>query len=138
MNTPQPNFRYATRAVPDVASNSSFDTPYLVYMNGGWYSVGSGTSVGPPLWSGLIARINQALETQVGSIHDVLYDHAELYESSDYDEAKCPRIFRDITEGNNGFYSAREGWDAATGLGRPVGTALLAALNNPDVEQCKS
>jgi kumamolisin len=36
--------------------------------------------------------------------------------------------FRDITQGSNGAYSATRGWDACTGLGSPVGSALLTAL----------
>jgi kumamolisin len=36
--------------------------------------------------------------------------------------------FRDITSGTNGAYDATPGWDACTGLGVPVGQALLTAL----------
>jgi len=38
-------------------------------------------------------------------------------------------VFRDITEGNNGAYSAGPGWDACSGLGVAVGTNLLEALS---------
>jgi kumamolisin len=37
--------------------------------------------------------------------------------------------FRDVTEGDNGAYSAGPGWDACTGWGSPVGGQLLAALS---------
>ena len=37
----------------------------------------------------------------------------------------------DITIGNNGAFQAGPGWDAATGLGSPIGTALLADLSTP-------
>jgi kumamolisin len=36
--------------------------------------------------------------------------------------------FHDITQGNNGSFSAAQGWDACTGLGTPNGAQLLAAL----------
>ena len=36
---------------------------------------------------------------------------------------------QDITDGNNNGFTAGPGWDACTGVGRPVGTKLLAALN---------
>ena len=36
---------------------------------------------------------------------------------------------RDITAGNNGAYTAGQGWDACTGLGSPDGTKLLHALS---------
>ena len=39
--------------------------------------------------------------------------------------------FNDITEGNNGAYSAGPGWDACTGLGSPNGQALLTHLSDP-------
>jgi hypothetical protein len=43
--------------------------------------------------------------------------------------------FHDILTGNNDFppisgYSAGHGWDAASGLGTPIGTDLVAALAN--------
>jgi len=36
--------------------------------------------------------------------------------------------FNDITQGNNGSYSAGKGWDACTGLGSPKGASLLTTL----------
>ena len=36
--------------------------------------------------------------------------------------------FRDITQGNNGAYTAGPGWDACTGLGVPDGAALATRL----------
>jgi kumamolisin len=41
--------------------------------------------------------------------------------------------FRDITEGDNGAYSAGTGWDPCTGLGSPRGGAILAALQGTSV-----
>jgi kumamolisin len=39
-----------------------------------------------------------------------------------------PNGLRDITQGNNGAFSAGPGWDACTGKGTPIGAKLLAAL----------
>jgi kumamolisin len=45
-----------------------------------------------------------------------------------------PRLYaaagalRDITQGNNGDFSAGPGWDACTGLGSPNGRSIAAAL----------
>ena len=36
--------------------------------------------------------------------------------------------FRDITQGNNGKFSATAGWDACTGLGSPLGSAIIAGV----------
>jgi kumamolisin len=35
---------------------------------------------------------------------------------------------RDVTSGNNGGYSAGQGWDACTGVGTPDGAKLLGVL----------
>jgi len=45
-----------------------------------------------------------------------------------YNQATEASGFHDITQGNNGAFSAAVGWDACTGLGSPDGAKLLAAL----------
>jgi len=106
------------RGVPDVAANAAPATGYNVVVDGQQETVG-GTSAAAPLWAGLIALINQQLVQQgkqtAGFINPTLYQNG-----SD---------FHDITQGNNGAYSAGPGWDACTGLGSPNGTALLSALS---------
>jgi kumamolisin len=69
-----------------------------------------GTSAVAPLWSGLLARINQLAGKPVGLVHPLLY--------------RNPQALRDITEGNNGDFAAAKGWDACTGLGSPNGQAV--------------
>jgi kumamolisin len=104
------------RGVPDVAGNADPQTGYRVLVDGD-SSVSGGTSAVAPLWAGLIARLNEKLGTPVGFLNPALYQRA----------AGAGGL-RDITDGNNGAYSARRGWDACTGLGSPDGEALLAAL----------
>jgi kumamolisin len=41
---------------------------------------------------------------------------------------QTPLGFRDITQGNNGDFSAAGGWDACTGMGSPKGSGLAQAL----------
>jgi len=36
--------------------------------------------------------------------------------------------FRDITQGDNGFYKAGQGWNACTGLGSPKVGVLIEGL----------
>jgi kumamolisin len=67
-----------------------------------------------PLWAGLIARINAITGSKAGLINPVLY--------------RTPAALRDITNGSNGTFLAAPGWDACTGLGSPIGTAVEAAL----------
>jgi kumamolisin len=103
----------AMRGVPDVAGDADPETGYQVRVDGQDTVVG-GTSAVAPLWSGLIALINQAKGSPVG------YPHAQLY--------AAPSVFNDITQGNNGDFQATAGWDACTGLGSPKGAAIAALL----------
>lgn len=74
-----------------------------------------GTSAVAPLWAGLIARINAIKGAPVGYINPQLY--------------KNPSLLVDITQGNNGDFAASAGWDACTGLGRPDGKKVQAAVS---------
>jgi subtilase family serine protease len=103
------------RGVPDVAAVSDPLTGYFVRVDG-TNTVIAGTSSAAPLWCGLTARISQRLGTRVGYLNPLLYEIARK------------GVFRDIVIGHNGGYSARPGWDACTGLGRPIGSQLLEAL----------
>ena len=75
-----------------------------------------GTSAVAPLWAGLIAVANQQLGTQVGFIQPAIY------------AAKAAAAFTDITQGNNGAFSAGTGWDACAGLGSPIAAKLIPLL----------
>ena len=118
------------RDVPDVAfSASSSHDPYLVCSGGcGVYVVG-GTSVGAPIFSGMVALLNQyqiskGLQTATGqgNVNPGLYQMAQT----------VPSAFHDITSGDNivpcaagspdcvnGYlgFSAGAGYDQVTGLG---------------------
>jgi kumamolisin len=110
---PAPTTSTGGRGVPDVAGNASPETGYNILVDGQQEVVG-GTSAVAPLWAGLIALINQQRGTPVGFANPALYAN--------------PNAFHDITSGNNGAFSAGPGWDACTGLGSPIGTAIAAAL----------
>jgi kumamolisin len=99
------------RGIPDVAGDADPDTGYDVRIDGTDTVIG-GTSCVAPLWSGLLARINQLAGTPVGLIQPRLYQN--------------PQALRDITQGNNGDFYASVGWDACTGLGSPNGVKVAA------------
>lgn len=107
---------FAGRGVPDVAGDADPETGYDVYVDGQATVIG-GTSAVAPLWAGLIARINQLVGKPVGFLNPTLYAQGGS------------GGFHDITSGNNGAYAARTGWDACTGLGSPIGTAIQALLS---------
>jgi kumamolisin len=104
------------RGVPDVSGDADPETGYQVLVDGQSLVIG-GTSAVAPLWSGLIALLNEQLKTPVGFLQPVLY----ALPASD-------AAFHDIVSGNNGAFSAGPGWDPVTGLGSPSGAKLLTAL----------
>jgi subtilase family serine protease len=130
------------RDVADVAFDAA-DTAVAVYIgfnspslgvSPGWYSMG-GTSVGPPIYAGIVAVANQlrqgnsAIPKPVGYINDWLY--------SQYTGAQASKTppFHDVSGGNNGFlpsgstvYYSMAGYDFPTGLGTPNTNNLLNVL----------
>ncbi|HLI82339.1 MAG TPA: S53 family peptidase [Bryobacteraceae bacterium] len=111
----QPETNFAGRGVPDVSGDADPVTGYQVRVDGKNMVIG-GTSAVAPLWAGLIALMNQHLGRPVGFLNPAIYQIGES-------------VFRDISNGNNGYWSAKSGWDACTGLGSPNGAALLSALS---------
>jgi len=114
------------RGIPDVAGDADPATGYVTRVDGQPDVIG-GTSAVAPLWAGLIARINQQLQTPVGYANPLLYGEAEK-----------AGAFHDITSGNNGAYGAGPGWDACSGLGTPIGSAILSALAPPKAQARKT
>ena len=109
----------AGRGVPDVAAVADPQTGYQVLVDGTATVIG-GTSAVSPLWAGIVCRLAAALGRPLGLLQPAIYAGASA--------GTVPPGFRDITSGSNGAYSAEAGWDPCTGLGVPVGTALLEAL----------
>jgi kumamolisin len=105
------------RGVPDVSGDADPNTGYEVLVDGEQLVIG-GTSAVAPLWSGLIALLNQKIGKALGLLQPALYG---LPKSAD--------AFHDIISGSNGAFSAGPGWDAASGLGSPSGENLLVALS---------
>ncbi len=109
-NVPAPPTSGGGRGVPDVAGDASPETGSNVLVDGQSGVVG-GTSAVAPLWAALIALLNQQRGSNIGFANLALYQNAE-------------NGFNDITQGNNGSYSAGPSWDCCTGLGSPNGNQL--------------
>jgi subtilase family serine protease len=142
------------RDVPDISLTSSPNHDgYLICSQGSCvngYRTGScvlgtdpgcvldvigGTSVGSPVFSGIVALLNQKLGMRLGNVNPMLYSLA----------GSAPTAFHDITTGNNMVpcqsgskncgssgmigYSAGTGYDQVTGLGSFDAGALTAAWN---------
>jgi kumamolisin len=121
VNPPGP---FVGRGIPDVCADAAQESGYKVLCDGVWYpdSTGGtppigGTSASTPLWAGLIALLNQCLQTRLGFVTPLLYKIGSP-----------SNALLDVAKGNNGDYSAGRGWDACTGLGSPNGVELLSAL----------
>jgi kumamolisin len=104
------------RGVPDVAGDADPVTGYQVRVDGQNLVFG-GTSAVAPLWAGLVALMNQKLGHPVGFLNPLLYG-----------SLSGKGLLHDITQGNNGKYAAKAGWDPCTGWGTPNGSSLLQAL----------
>ncbi len=104
------------RGVPDVAGDADPQTGYNVRVDGQDFVIG-GTSAVAPLWAGLVALMNQKLGHPVGFLNPMLYG------------SLAGKVTHDITQGNNGGYQAKAGWDPCTGWGSPDGAKLLSALS---------
>jgi subtilase family serine protease len=118
------------RGIPDVSfSAANFDV-YASFENGAvgqidpakWrhWDILFGTSVSAPCWAGLVAIADQMHGKPMGQIQPALYSLGG-------------KGFHDITKGNNTFagvqgYSARSGYDLATGWGTPIADQLIPAL----------
>ncbi len=100
------------RGVPDFAAQVM--PGYPIVFEGTALAAG-GTSAAAPMWSALIARINQRLGAPAGFIAPLLY-------------ASSATLFRDVTSGSNDRYQSAVGWNPCTGLGVPIGTAIDAML----------
>jgi kumamolisin len=106
------------RGVPDVSGVADPETGVVIMtLDGQHLAVIGGTSATAPMWSALIARLNQAVQRPLGFANPTIYRLLHY------------GVLRDITQGTNGAYHAGPGWDACTGVGSPDGVNLLAAIS---------
>ncbi|HEV2387576.1 MAG TPA: S53 family peptidase [Candidatus Acidoferrales bacterium] len=113
------------RGVPDVAGDAAPETGYQIVVNGQTGAVG-GTSAVAPLWAGLLAQLNQLAGKPIGFLNPLLYGQLPT------------DVLNDITNGNNGGYSAGTNWDPCTGLGSPNGPQLVAAVQSQPQPQARA
>lgn len=96
----------------DVSYDGDPNSGVLVVQGGRQFQVG-GTSAGSPQWAALVALAAEANGVHYGSIAPKLYALSSL---------------RDVTLGDDGFFSATTGWDYPTGLGSPDANAVVSNL----------
>lgn len=126
------------REVPDVSADADPGTGYVIYWNGdgsagptstrGWQVVG-GTSGAAPAWAALFALANASSACNgapIGFANPSLYSAASSNYAGDFNDVASGS--NDLTGTNLGQFQAGPGYDMATGLGSPNGTALTTSL----------
>lgn len=116
---------FIRRSYPDVAFNGDPSTGQGIWIrsteNGqAQWELGQGTGASAAQWAGFMALVNQArFEKGLGSVGFI---SPMLYNASPIEKVS---MFNDIRGGNNGGYSAGQGWDAVTGWGSMKGSAMV-------------
>ncbi|HEY6238612.1 MAG TPA: protease pro-enzyme activation domain-containing protein, partial [Thermoplasmata archaeon] len=119
------------RAEPDVAFPANQTVAYISADSSGvYFEVLEGTSVGAPLFAGLLASWSAVAGHPFGYLDPELYRMASYYAANPGD-ASNP--FLDVTTGGNFLFEAAPGWDPTTGWGGLDGVRFLAADANRTV-----
>jgi subtilase family serine protease len=134
------------RAVPDISLIANPNTGVKIVYNGKWYNMG-GTSVGCPIFAGILSIANQQRfnlgKKPLTSIYSpnpstntnpsvipVTNVQNHLYNTIYNNTTNRATCLTDVMIGNDGIYSAGIGYDMATGLGTPNATSLCNILTN--------
>ncbi|HET6250465.1 MAG TPA: S53 family peptidase [Tepidisphaeraceae bacterium] len=115
------------RGVPDVSFLANPNTGVSIIdsfdlgASSPWETIG-GTSLAAPCWAGLIAITNQGrVSLKKTTLDGPTQTLPAIYGLPSSD-------FNDITSGNNGYYSARSGYDDVTGRGTPKAVQVVDGL----------
>lgn len=121
------------RGVPDVSYDADPNTGVAIYDSTpyygqtGWFVIG-GTSLGAPSWAAFIGLVNQ--QRSNNGLPSLSSADVSLYLAAT--GSSYATNYRDITAGTNGgcgtVCTAGPGYDFVTGLGSPLGDALLSSL----------
>jgi pseudomonalisin/xanthomonalisin len=110
------------RGVPDVAFDADPDSGAMVIVDQMPEQWG-GTSLSAPIFTGIWAR----MQSNFTSANKAGFAGGWLYK---FGSDKIPGVFKDVTTGNNGSFSAGTGWDYTTGWGSMDITKFQAAMIN--------
>jgi hypothetical protein len=99
------------RGTPDVAAVADPSTGVWIYNASSWYIVG-GTSVGAPVWAGIVNSANSFSSSSATELALVYANGGNASDFSDIAHGSC---------GPNQGYLSAPGWDFCTGAGSPLG-----------------
>jgi subtilase family serine protease len=131
------------REVPDVSADADPDTGYVVHADfgphhggDGWHAIG-GTSAAAPLWAAFTGLVNASSACEgrtIGFANPSLYalagsDYASNFRDVFEASPIAPHFYaNNDTVFGTGLYPVLPGYDMATGLGAPLGSALATSL----------
>ncbi len=104
----------AVRGCPDISAVADPDTGVAVFSQtggGGWIVVG-GTSVSCPVCAGIANARGQFSKTTTEELQRIYATYAN--------QTLWPKLYRDVTTGTAGSFTAAVGWDFITGIGVPI------------------
>ncbi|MFZ6709639.1 pre-peptidase C-terminal domain-containing protein [Undibacterium sp. TC9W] len=107
------------RGTPDISFNADPASGALVIVNGSNQQIG-GTSLAAPIFTGFWARV------QSMNNNSLPFPAAAIYQKA----ASTPGMFHDVTTGSNGGYTAKAGWDYASGFGSLNMANFAAAMGS--------
>lgn len=135
------------RMVPDVAGNADPQTGWQIILNGATEVVG-GTSAVAPMYAGLFAAGGFAVCSISWGADEMTWEEQAAGSCQAMDDAAAaavgklsavlaglydlPSCFVDITQGNNGTYSAGPGPDPCTGMG-VIKPMMMKSLDEPEI-----
>lgn len=108
------------RNQPDISLSADPSYGTSLYFNGAWMGPIGGTSWASPIFTAYLAQTAQIHRTRAGFVNPSVYTD---FTSTGY------TYFHDITSGNNFGYTAKAGYDQASGIGSiKSGNALAPTL----------
>ncbi len=96
------------RNQPDIALSADPSYGTSLYFNGAWDGPVGGTSWSSPIFTAYVTQVAEVRGARAGFLNPSLYG---TFKKSTY------TYYRDITRGNNFGYSAKRGYDQASGIG---------------------
>ena len=102
------------RNLPDVAFDADPNSGTSLFIAGGWFGPIGGTSLAAPIFSALVAELDQYGHGRIGNIHPALYRNYKKY---GYTLPAGAAIYHDAIGQYNGFYLTTPGYDNVTGIG---------------------
>ncbi len=132
------------REIPDVSADGDPMTGYVIFDAGNWDVLG-GTSASAPLWAAYTALVNASAACRgqrVGFANPILYQLAASNYAANFNDVTAASPYTGLDNNDtfdgagdgtdvddmNHLFPMRTGYDMATGLGSPIGSALAASL----------